>query len=283
MIRRTNNWSCLAILFTIVSLGPIALADGQPKTGSFETTFAERSPFSDIRTIARRLAVRDKVTDYDLSAETFLVYVPEHYDPAKPMGLIVLANYKHSDTLPRKEVLAQLADANMGFIVLKGFPEAWWERAGLALDAAYNMQKQYNIDRKRLYVFGGAEPAFVAQRLGMNFPEVFSGTFTQQFLNFHAVRLSNGAYVPAQMARPDTTILAMDRLRPLVLAATQHSDQWDHMAKAYSQDGFRVKYIIVTLDQFHYPNYTTDWLPDVLKFMDACTANLRLPATQPAK
>ena len=29
-------------------------------------------------------------------------------------------------------------------------------------------------------------------------------------------------------------------------------------------------------DRFHYPNYTTDWLPDVLKYMDATTANLDL-------
>src|SRR5581483_8134450 len=261
----------------MLALAPMARGDATPQTGSFEATFTERSPLSEIKSLARRLAVKDKVTDYDLSKETFLIYVPEQYDPAKPIGLIVLANYKKTDALPAKPILEQLADANTALIVAKDFP-AWWERAGLALDAAHNMQQRYNIDRRRLYVFGGAEQDFVAQRVGLNFPDVFAGTFTEQFLNFHAVQLSNGAYVPAQMPRPETRILTMDKLRPLVLAANQRSDQWDRFARAYGQDGFlHVKYMTVTLNQFHYPNYTTDWLPEVLKFMDAATANLRLP------
>jgi hypothetical protein len=65
-------------------------------TGSFETTITERSPLSKIKSLAKRLKVinqgekMENLQDYDLSKEGWWVYVPEKYDPAKPMGLIVL-------------------------------------------------------------------------------------------------------------------------------------------------------------------------------------------------
>ncbi len=39
------------------------------------------------------------LADYDLSKEHFLVYVPSTYDKSKPLGLIVLAIYKHAGVL----------------------------------------------------------------------------------------------------------------------------------------------------------------------------------------
>ncbi len=124
-------------VLVIGAMGGIGRAEG-PRTGKFETTFTVRSRFSEVKSLTRRLKLvggAGVVGDYDLGKETFLVYVPPTYDARKPMGLIVLVNYKHSDTLP-EGVLPQLAEANVGLVVAKGFPAAWWQRAGMAPDAA---------------------------------------------------------------------------------------------------------------------------------------------------
>jgi hypothetical protein len=49
-------------------------------------TFTERSPLSEMKSLVKRLGVTDAGADYDLSKQSFLVYVPEKYDPATPWG-----------------------------------------------------------------------------------------------------------------------------------------------------------------------------------------------------
>jgi hypothetical protein len=254
------------------------------KTGSFEATFTTRSPLSEMKALTQRLAYSGDTTDYDLGSETFLVYVPEKYNPKKPMGLLVLANYKPTDSLP-DPVLPQLADANMAMIVAKDYPQdQWWQRAGFALDAAYNMEQQYKIDPRRVYVFGGGDwhpdgqiQPLVSERVGLNYPEVFSGTFTVGLYGYDKVEDGRGGFWLPEMPRPMSRSLALAKQRPLVAGENQPSDVDARFAAAMTEDGFRhLKMITVTTDQFHYPNYTTDWLPDVLKFMDATTADLDL-------
>src|SRR5262249_32939848 len=86
---------------------------GPTKTASFEATFSERRPNSDLKALANRLKLLnagekvDSLQDYDLGQQGWWVYVPEKYDPAKPMGLIVLALYKAADSLPA-QILPQL-------------------------------------------------------------------------------------------------------------------------------------------------------------------------------
>ena len=265
-----------AVDFWLKALPPI-------KTGSFETTFTTRSPLSGMKALTLRLAYAGDTTDYDLGNETFFVYVPEKYNPKKPMGLLVLANYKPTESLPAP-VLPQLAEANMAMIVAKDYPQdQWWQRAGMALDAAYNMQQQYKIDPRRVYIFGGGDwhadgqiQPLVSEKLGLNYPEVFSGTFTVGLYGYEKVEDGNGGYWLPEMPRPSARSLALAKRRPLVVGENDTASDVDaRFAAALKQDGFgHLKMIPLTTDQFHYPNYTTDWLPDVLKFMDAATADL---------
>ena len=267
----------LAVDFWLKALPPT-------KTGSFETTFTARSPFSEMKALARRLAFAGETTDYDLGNETFLVYVPEKYNPKMPMGLLVLANYKPTDSLP-EPVLPQLADANMAMIVAKDFPQdAWWQRAGFALDAAYNMQQLYKIDPRRIYIFGGGDwpsdgkySAMVSERLGLNFPEVFTGTFTSNLYGYDQVPDGRGGLWMPLISKPGPRALSLAKGRPLVVGDEGADNSNASFAAAMTQEGFKyLKLVTITKDQFHYPNYTTDWLPDVLKYMDATTANLDL-------
>src|SRR6185437_11772430 len=111
---------CVVVVF--LAMGNVVFAEGAAvpanipaaRTGSFETTFTQRSPSSEMSSLTRRLKFEGAATDYDLSKQAFLVYVPPAYVPEKPMGLLVLLNYKVSDTLP-VPLLPELAAANMAF------------------------------------------------------------------------------------------------------------------------------------------------------------------------
>jgi hypothetical protein len=255
----------------------------ETKTGPYETTFTARSPLSEMKPLAARLQYQGELTDYDLSSETFYVYVPEKYQPKKPMGLLVLSNYKPTEGLP-EPVLPQLAEANMALIVAKDLPEQWWQRAGWLLDAVYNMQQQYKIDPRRIYIFGGhewqvgaGESPNVAERLGLNYPEVFSGTFSWGVYAFMPVPASNGNIWDAKsdIPPPGAKSLSAAKKRPLILSDGRAGEFVEDAAKAFRGAGFaHAKFVMVTTDQMHYPNYTTDWLPGVLQYMDAVTANL---------
>jgi hypothetical protein len=290
-MRQTNKIAWLVILAICgVSVCAIAQAD-EPKTGGFETTFTERSPQSELKALTKRLKVLgpgDKIEslqDYDLSKEGWCVYVPEKYDPAKPMGLIVLALYKHAESLP-PAVLPQLADANIALIVPKEYLDAWWKRAGLMLDAAYNMQKLYKIDPKRVYIFGSNDWAdadgktyCVGGRMGLFYPEVFTGIFLSNDLQpYRQVRATGNTFYQAQIPKPEGAQMQLAKNHPFVLGQLEGEGALA-TAAAYKADGFKYgKVIPVTTEQYHYPNFTTDWLPDVLKFMDSVTADLKLPA-----
>ncbi|HZZ28981.1 MAG TPA: hypothetical protein VFE46_13350, partial [Pirellulales bacterium] len=256
-----------------VLLGGPAQADDQ-KTGGFETTFTERSPQSELKALAKRLKLLnpgDKIEslqDYDLSKEGWWVYVPEKYDPAKPMGLLVLALYKHADSLP-PAVLPQLADANMALIVPKEYLDAWWKRAGLMLDAAYNMPKLYKIDPKRVYIFGSNDWAdadgkmyCVGLRTGLFYPEVFTGIFLSNGLqSYRQVKATGNSFYQAQIPKPDGAQLQLARNHPFVVGRFDNPED-TATAAAYKADGFKYgKVIPVTTEQYHYPNFTTDWLP----------------------
>ena len=57
-----------------------------------------------------------------------------------------------------------------------------------------------------------------------------------------------------------------------------NSDATKADMEEYKADGFKyLKSIPITTEQYHYSNFTTDWLPEVLKYMDSVTADLKLP------
>jgi hypothetical protein len=288
-------------LFSTVLLALCASATtfaDSPKTGSFELSFTQRSPLSDLKTLTRRFKLVVKpgtpLADYDLSQEHYLVYVPASYDPAKPLGLIVLANYKHSDEFP-KAIVPELDAANVAMIIPKEYLDCWYQRAGVDLDAAFNMQKLYTIDPKRVYVFGGGDwpdkdgtETMVANRLGLTFPDVFTGTFSVGVYSYRKVPDGPTREYAAEMPHPVSPYFTMDKARPFAWGVEEDAPPEQKLfLQSYKTDGFQyVRSFTVTKEQFHYPNLQAGWLPGVLKFMDDATATLKLPVstttTQPS-
>jgi hypothetical protein len=280
----------IAFLSVALLTGLASAADVKP--GPVELTFAERSPLTDPKSLATRLKLPATDTvDYDLTTEHFHVYIPKGADAAKPMGLIVLACYKEAEGLPR-DIFPELDAANCALVVPKEFLDKWYNRAGVCLDAEFNMRNQFPIDPKRVYVFGGGDhpdkdgtQTMVAPRMGLFFPDVFTGTFTTQVQPYRAVQAPGGGQYTPAIPKPDGAQFGLAKSHPLVLA--EGTDQQKLFLNSYKADGFKfTKIIPVNQDQFHYPHFQAGWLPDVLKFMDESTAKLKLPTaatTKPAK
>lgn len=256
-----------------------AADDEAGKTGSFETTFSQRSPLSEMKSLAKRLGIKDAAGDYDLSKEPCLVFVPTTYDPQRPMGLMVLMNYKASAELPTP-VLPQFGEASCALVVPKNFGQPAWARVGMALDVAHNMAQRYKIDPRRVYIYS-ADLDATSQRASLNYPEVFTGAIWVNYMLYRPVKNPNGAFSVEKLPKPDPKGLGLAKTHPFVLGALQDVDRWERWANAFKADGFKVKHLVLDPEQVHYPNFKTDWLPDVFKFLDDGTSKLKLAATKP--
>lgn len=176
-----------AVLFVMLTFS-IASAEvkSQPnKKGSFTATFELYSPLSDTVSISSRMQVYVeqispyKKHQYDIEHESFEVYVPDCYDSNTPFGLLVwipagpsgtIETYKGSKELLTKHKLIWVGANNSGN---KTGP--YHRRIPLALDAAYNMQKLYNIDPNRVYVAGISGGGRVASITAFHHSDVYSG------------------------------------------------------------------------------------------------------------
>jgi hypothetical protein len=284
---RNRFIAAIAGLIASVVLSTSSLrAAGAPAPGPTEMTFTEHSPLTAPDVLSVRLHLADDVdaTPYPIKQEHFLVYIPKTA-AKEPMGLIVLAIYKPADELP-KSIFAQLDAANMALIVPKEYLDPWFQRAAACVDAAFNMQRRFTIDPRRIYLFGGADwpdrsgaQTEVAPRVGLGYADVFTGMFVRYIQNYLPITAPEGVYMPH--LRPPLAQLLKAKAHPLVLSNDQPQQQL--YLGSFTADGFsHTKIVPITPEQYHYPNFSTDWLPEVLKFMDAATANLVVAAGGPA-
>jgi predicted esterase len=173
-----------AVLFVMLTFS-IASAESQPhKKGSFTAVFKQYSPLSDTVSISSRMQVsvepgRIKKHHYDIEHESFEMYVPDCYDSNTPFGLIVwipagpsgtIETYKGSKELMDKHKLIWVKANNSG-----NNADTYNRRIPLALDAAYNVHKLYNIDPNRIYVAGISGGGRVASRTAFHHSDLYTG------------------------------------------------------------------------------------------------------------
>ena len=181
----------LVSIVGIVCLCVSASAQEAHRTGSFSTTFTDRSPLSPIPDVGRRMGwttdmmKRSKSGDnsleleYDLAKETFEILVPSSYAPTEKWGLFVFVNAGPSGKLHKSDWLPVLEKHKLIWIGANksGNSRAVWIRMALALDAAHNMKQRYTLDERRTYIAGGSGGGRTASFLGICFPDVFQGGF----------------------------------------------------------------------------------------------------------
>jgi predicted esterase len=169
-------------IFFIVSA---EAASGPHKKGRFTAVFEQYSPMSDTESIWNRTGVRVKQDPnnnkhhYDIEQESFEVYVPDCYDSNTPFGLIVWISASPSGSIERlhdpKQLMAKHKLIWVGANNSGNNTKTYERRIPLALDAAYNMQKLYNIDPNRVYVAGISGGGRVASITAFHHSDVYDG------------------------------------------------------------------------------------------------------------
>jgi hypothetical protein len=149
--------------------------------GEHKITMTERSPESGAAKMRAILGgmggdPKNPASDYDISKESFGLYIPKGYDPNTPYGLFVAIN--SVDTPNRASTWWPLFDKYqfMWISAAKSGNEGdVAARLGLALDAASYMMKHYKIDPDRVYIFGTSGGGRCASMLGPVYPNIFTG------------------------------------------------------------------------------------------------------------
>jgi len=162
--------------------------------GLHKVVFSEYSPLARTPDFLQRvlsplaaMVMQRKLTDLDkpvadqaidLSKEEFVIYVPS-YAPAHGYALMVFVPPWREVTLPSgwAPVLDQY-----GFIFVSAARSGNDEnlmarREPLALLEVQNVIKRYHVDRGRIFVGGFSGGSRVAERLALDYPDVFHGAF----------------------------------------------------------------------------------------------------------
>ena len=233
------------------------------KTGSFQVRIPERSRSSAILGITARMGWGGKAeveaaakkdggeVDYNLSDETFDVFVPESYTGKEPYGLIVWISPGRGGA-PRAEWLDVLRKHKLIWVgnTNTGNDRTKWVRLGLAIDAADHMQKAYTIDPARVYASGVSGGGRCASLLAIGFPDVFTGGgYPIIGTNyFRIVEVGPGKdgrpeFYRRYFDRPSAKLMALASKERRFVLLTGDSDgnrqQTQLYAEAMKKDGFR--------------------------------------------
>jgi len=246
-----------------------------------KTVFTERASLSVISTMAARLGwplkqIKDsgKEPDYNLKSESFQLFVPDTYTGDEPFGLFVWISAGNSGALPPSwlEVLAERKIIGIG-LDNSGNERATWVRLGLAIDAAYNLQKQYKVDPRRVYVSGGSGGGRCASMLGVCFPDAFQGGFYLVGCNSYHVlgppgedRVWKPGYVKPGKKYFD---LAANRSRHVLLTGEtdMNREQTKVYYDAFLKDGFKhMTYIEIPKFGHQMPN--KEWFDKGLALLE---------------
>jgi hypothetical protein len=255
---------CLIAIAAARPAKPTTVPATQPssaQTGSFQLTFTERSPLSELPVYARRMgatveaikALKAPLT-YDIANESFQAYVPQSYTGAEPYGLFVWVSAGPRGNIPepwlevfdRHKLIAVGADND-------GNNRELWNRMHLALDAVHNMKTRYRIDPSRVYVGGGSGGGKTASHLAIGYPDVFRGGFYVVGVNYFRnvpVESKPRELWPAGFAKPARELfkLATTRGRHVLLTGDNDMNRapTHDTYGAFKADGFKyVTYIQV--------------------------------------
>jgi len=254
-------------------------------SGNLDLTFTQRSPESSPAAMARRtsLTLAQLGDDYDLSQRPYKAYVPSNYDPTVPVGIFVYLGYKDSTGAP--PLWAPVLDKHHLIFITpvchsgKQYAPAVpaWQSMGLAFDAVYNLEQQYNIDRKRIYMMAWAN----STQMSLDMADVFTGfVLTYDETYFGRITMSNGSFYPPNFAPPDT--LAMRRAKPRAFAMLDdqgnQEGNWNFcQLKLAAMKSLGFQHLLLASASLqadlHYVNFTTGWFENqVLPFLDAASA-----------
>ncbi len=275
-----------AVFFICLLLQTCALAADDPQTGSYHITFADRSPQSAITFQAGRfgwnmaqLRASEFEKDYDLKSESFEVHVPDSYKPSDNWGLFVWVSAGGGGNLHQawRDILEKHKLIWIGPNKV-GNERAIWCRMGLAIDAAHNMKKRYDINPDRIFISGASGGGRISSMLGVCYPDIFKGGIYMIGCNFYKEmtapntggKVWHRGYTP-----PPATILMQAKKTVSHVLLTGEKDPNREQTKIYAdefkKDGFQYVTFIDVPGMGHQP-------PDPQWFEKALNAIEEKPA-----
>ncbi len=194
----------------------------------------ERSPHSrpDRMGVRFHRTATDRIEDYDLAEEQFLVRLPRGFTPEGTYGVMVYIS--PADVTPEThrgyEAWASALDAH-GLILIEpmrvGNDRNPWHRVGLALDGVHYIQSRYQIDDGRVYACGMSGGGKIASMLGLLWGGVFDGSFsfcgTMYYRNVPLEGSTDRAW-GAGFNPPDEGVIALNRTRHRYVLLTGEKD-----------------------------------------------------------
>jgi tetratricopeptide (TPR) repeat protein len=259
---------------------------GRP--GSYKVAFQERSPLSALSEVLRRadldrakeLKVTPQALAYKLGDESFEVVVPDGEPPAAGWGLVVWVSPWEFGGLAQVAgpTLANVLNARHMIWVganRAGNDRPRLDRWGLAVDAAYQIERLYRIDPARVYVAGHSGGGRAASALALLYPDVFRGALMMMGVDWYRdlpVTDKPGASWLAPFHKPPSDLLRLARERSRLVLLTGERDFNRASTRAveaeYRRDGFgKITYLEVP-GMTHWGPVTEDWLAKAFEALD---------------
>jgi dienelactone hydrolase len=262
-----------------------ALQEAAPRTGLQQLVFTSKHPLGSLKEQAKRfgwplskLREGDPAKgEYDLSRETFEVWVPSSYDADQPPGLLVWISPMNSGRLMH-DWQAVLERHNL---IGVGANQAGNERrihfrVALALDAVVNLQDRFTLDPERIYAAGFSGGGRIASRLGIHYADVFQGGIYMGGCNYFRDipnPAKEGHGWPAAFPRPSgkRAILAKKTARHVFLIGSEDFNLVQSRA-IFKEMGGRDKFAHTTfleIPRFQHDFPAAEWLEKALVALDA--------------
>jgi predicted esterase len=247
------------------------------KPGASHVTFTESGPLSSAEQQHKRYSLKVEETHrFNIADESFEMLVPEGRAD-EPYGLLVWVSPGGNGS-PVKSFMPLLQQFHLIWIGANnsGNDRGLGPRVGLALDAVFNLKKQYNIDGKRIYAAGMSGGAKIASLLGVAYPDVFSGAMPIcGVIYYRNIPLPSDPHKiwPASYARPPIKLLDIARQTNRFALITGEHDMnreptHEFYDKGFLKDRFQhVEYIEVPGMGHNIPEQ--QWIEKALTSLDA--------------
>ncbi len=164
---RMRKWLCLTIVFARMAF---AAEPGTALTGEFRvsSTMVEVVGENTARNAEKIIAADEPLT--------WEFYVPDDYRPDNPPGLMVYISPTPSGEIPR-DWKTVMEEHNLIWVAANGSGNTAMvsRRAILAMIAPTLMQKQYKIDRERVYLSGLSGGGKMASMVATDNAHLFKG------------------------------------------------------------------------------------------------------------
>jgi predicted esterase len=241
--------------------------------GASDVTFESSPELCDVDEVKARFRASDKIPPYDVKNEKFKLIVPKSYAHGAKWGLFVYVNADDSPGIPgeyepvlekRKLIAVAPYKAGNGRNV--------FDRFRLAVDAAFTLQKRFNIDPARVYVSGFSGGARVSSMLAVAYADLFSGAIPLCGVNFYTeIPSEPGKHWPVGYI-PVNEALAIAKSKGRYVLVTGEKDfnlantraVYEH---GFKKEGFKNAKLLEVPGMGHSPA-PAEWLDKGLEFLD---------------